>query len=489
MRQMSVSPGDIGKSFDPAVVTIFGQARAAARWLAIVVLGLGLTACGGGGGGGDDDGGGGGGGTPTGTIAGTVTDQFNTPIENATVTATVGSQSFNRRTAADGTVTLTNIPTGTAGVVVTASGFKNSASQNLAITANNTTSFTQILERSTQAAGGFVLSRVVGAPTNNGQTITFSLQLLVVNESSQAVTTLTAADFTLQPCTPDTSKSGPECIRAIPADDTAYTVPTATPNPFAQIPANAAKPYAAAMLLDQSNSIETSDPTDARIFASKVFMDGVGVNDRVVLAAFADNSATEPSNVAKIPTPPLTIFGTFTADGDSFFDELDQLAKLEGGTTPLYSSLDSMVDYTQANAPTGIAGQLKAVVLFSDGEDTDPACLNERDCLDASVANALAKEVDIFTIGLSDKVNFESMAELADRANGVFLFAESAEQLIPIYGALGNLLSDSLAKYEVTFTIQAAEANTFVSGRTILGSIQVSTASNPVNLPIIVRIP
>ena len=336
-----------------------------------------------------------------------------------------------------------------------------------------------MLQRSTQAAGGFVLSRVVGTPTNNGQTIQFRLQLLVIDQNSQAVTTLTAADMSLQNCTPDPATTGPDCLRTT---DAAYTVVGATPDSFALVdpPVGSPFPYAAAMLLDQSNSIETSDPTDARIFASKVFMDGVGANDRVVLSAFADNSATEPTNVAKIPTPPLHVYGQFTADGASYFDELDQLAALEGGTTPLYASLDSMVNYANTNAPAGIVNQRKAVVLFSDGEDTSPACVPETPCRDSSIANAIAKDVDVFTIGLSDKVNFEAMAELADRAGGVFLFAESANQLIPIYGALGNLLSDSLAKYEVVWTIQATAPNTFQSGRTILGEVQIRTSSNPV---------
>jgi hypothetical protein len=437
-----------------------------------------------------------------GSIAATVTDQFDTPIQNATITAAVDGKNITGKTAADGKVTLASIPTGTVAVSVVASGFKNPAVQNLAVAENLETPLLSRLERSTQAAGGFVVSRVVGTPTNNGKTIQFSVQLLVVDESSAAIESLGPADFILQDCVVVTTapNNAPECIRSSSvSNDVGYTVtsvPTA-PATFALIPGNPAKPYAAALVLDQSDSIRDSDPTDARIFASKTFLKKVGANDRVVLSAFAADAGEFA--LAKIPVPPLTIYplpnsGTeplFTADGTSYFDELDELAKQEGGETPLYASLDSMVDYTALNAPPGIPGQLKAAVLFSDGDDTDCTKPSATPCLaarDAVIIKALDKGVDLFTIGLSDQVNFEAMAELADRGNGMFLFAEFAEQLIPIYGALGNLLSRSLATYEVTWTIEADAAGAFLPGRTILGTVQVRTASNPVNLPVIVRI-
>jgi hypothetical protein len=430
----------------------------------------------------------------TGSIAATVTDAFGAPISNANISATNDGVTITRNTTSNGTVSLVGVPSGTASVSVTASGFNNSTPQNVTVVSNTSVPFRIALQRSTQAAGGFVLSRVVGTPTNNGQTVEFRLQLLVIDQNGAAVTSLTPSDMTLQNCTPDPTTTGPDCLRN---DDTAYTVtvvPTA-PDKFKLVPPPPGSPfpYAAAMLLDQSSSIRSSDPTDARIFASKVFMEGVGVSDRVVLSAFADNSATDPNNVAKIPEIPVTIYGQFTNDGESFFGALNELASLEGGTTPLYRALNRMIDETRA-APPGAANERKAVVLFSDGEDTDADCAGttlEKACRDASIDNATlaGEEVDIFTVGLSGKVNFEAMAELADRADGVFLFAESANQLIPIYGALGNLLSDSLTKYEAVWTIEAAAPNAFQSGGTILGKVQVRTSSNPVILPIIVRIP
>jgi hypothetical protein len=414
-----------------------------------------------------------------------VKDQFSTPIPNASVSTAIEGKTFSGKTASDGTVTLSKVPTGSVAVTVTAAGFKDPAAQNLTVTENAATPFSLTLERLTQVASGLVSSVSVASSvvSNSGQTIQFEVQILVVDQNSAAVTTLTPADVTLLPCTVDTTLSGPECVRSSPSNDVGYSV--TTQDAFIPVPAQPAKPYAAAIVMDQSTSIKFSDETDARIFASKVFMQKVGASDRVVLAAFAASSATQ---TALIPSPPLTVYGSFTPDGPSYFDELDQLSALEGGTTPLYDSLDSMIDYTRTNAPTDIAERLKAVVLFTDGDDTVCPLAQQAACKDNAIQNANDSQVDIFTIGLSDQVNFEALAELADRGNGVFLFAENAEQLIPIYGSLGNLLSRSLATYKIKWTIRADAPNTFQVGRSILGRVQIKTGSNTTNLPIIVRI-
>jgi hypothetical protein len=94
----------------------------------------------------------------TGSITGTVTDQFNTPISGATVAATIEGKSFSGRTASDGTVTLSKIPTGPVAVSVTANGFKTPAGQNVTVTENTASPFSIKLERLTQAVGGLVSS-------------------------------------------------------------------------------------------------------------------------------------------------------------------------------------------------------------------------------------------------------------------------------------------------------------------------------------------
>jgi hypothetical protein len=210
-----------------------------------------------------------------------------------------------------------------------------------------------------------------------------------------------------------------------------------------------------------------------------VFLEGVGTNDRVVLAAFADGAAA-------IPTTPVTTYGSFTNDATSYFDELDQLATQEGGETPLYAALDQLLQYTAQNAPANVPTMRKAVVLFTDGLDN--RCTDQAACRANSIALSQSLGVDIFTIGLTGAVDALALAELADGGNGTFLYAENAEQLIPIYGSLGNLLSRSLTTYQTTWTVQATQAGVFLTGRSVLGKLRVATGTNTIELPFVVRI-
>jgi len=420
-----------------------------------------------------------------GRVAAKVVDQFDTPVPNATVVASSDGRTNTGKTAAAGTVEVPGVPTGTASVSATADGFKAPAAQSTAIADGAAASLTFKLERVTQAAGGFVTAKVL---SNDGQKLTFALQVIVIDEKGAAVSGLTDASFELQSCS-NLDSQVIECVRGGGnVGDASYTVNVPPPPNVQPVAALPRIPFFASLLLDQSGSILDTDPTDARIFATKVFLDKVApaaaFPDVAALAAFAAD-ASEP---ALIPIRPVTNFGS-SMDGRTFFDELDLLANQESGDTPLYEALDTMIAYTRATATT--AG--KAVVLFTDGKDTkcpEP----KRLCLEASLKLAREQDpkIDIFTIGLSDRIDFETMAELADRGNGYFLFAENAQQLIPIYGSLGAMLSKSLLSYTMTWQIQADRAGVFVidpiNPRSVLGKLKVKTATNTLTLPFIVRI-
>ena len=197
----------------------------------------------------------------------------------------------------------------------------------------------------------------------------------------------------------------------------------------------------------------------------------------------------------------MTVYGAFTNDGATYFDELDTLSDQAAGGTPLYRSLfpeasdnnadpaftTGLIDIAEDTAPASLN---KAIVLFTDGEDSEcggpNVCRAKRQRV---IAHANAADIEIFTIGLSDEVDFEALGELASGTNGIFLFAENAEQLIPLYGSLGSLLSRSLLTYEMEWTVRATADNTFVSGHSILGRLQIDAAGTPIQVPFIVGIP
>jgi len=467
-------------------------------WLLIGMTSA-LVACGGGGGGGGDDN------SPpdTGTLQATVVDEFDAPVAGATVEATINATTRSDTTDDAGVATVTNVGVGSASVQVSLESFETET-VTATITANQTTNINVTLTRNRQAAGGVLTTSVVGTPSSGGTVMTIRLRVVVVNATSQAIETLTAADFDLPDCTPsdpDPNTFQSECVRYPDAQlDTPYTVDNATAAAFTTVPGNPETDYAAALTLDQSGSVNSSDPTGARLFSAKAFVQSVDAasGDSVLLSAFADDNDTQ---TALIPTKPLSVYGAFTDDGETYFDELDDLASQAAGGTPLYRSLfpepadnnadpaftTGLIDEVDDTAPAGLN---QAIVLFTDGEDSEcggpNACRFKRQHV---IDHANAAGIEIFTIGLSDEVDFEALGELASGTNGIFLFAENAEQLIPLYGSLGSLLSRSLLTYEMEWTIRAPNANTFVSGRSVLGRLQINASGSPIQVPFIVGIP
>jgi hypothetical protein len=457
-----------------------------------------LAACGGGGGGGGGDGNS----SPTGTLTATIVDEFGTPVAGAGVAVTVGTTSLSDTTNAAGVATVASLPPGAADIAISLNAFQTRTAT-ATIVAGETTPLDIQLIRNRQAAGGVLTTSVVGAPTDNGKVLTIELQVVVVDQGSQPIVTLTAGDFTLSACSPtdpDPDPGVPECVR-YPENaqtDSPYTVDNAIVDAFALVPGGAPTDYAAALMLDQSGSIGDTDPTNARLFSAKAFVQTVnaGSGDSVLLTAFAG-----PGHAPRIPTSPLWFGGTFTTDGTSYFDELDALGDQAGGDTPLYRVLfpeptdpkndpgfnEGLIDYTAANSPAGLR---KAIVIFTDGDDNE--CISNSNCnakRQRVIDSANAASISLFTIGLSNSVNFEALAELARETDGVFLFAEHPEQLIPLYGSLGALLSRSLPTYTMRWTVRADMDSTFVSGHSLLGRLQVNGGGSPVTVPFMVGIP
>ena len=428
----------------------------------------------------------------TGQVAATARDAFDAAVPNARVEIVVEGQTLSGTTNASGTVTINGVPTGTAPVAISADGYETEPTQNVTVAESATANVAFQLDRITQPGGGFTPPgggftpptnppTVPPPPAAGGQSLQVLLELVVIDENGIPINNLAASDFTMLACTP-VAGTPSECVRS-PTDaafDAAYNPTSATPAlaSFSVVPPQAPVPYAAAMLLDQSGSIGDSDPTDARVFASKVFLERLGASDRVTLGVFAEGRGT------LIPTSPLTRYGDFTSDGASLFDELDRLPTLEGGFTPLYSALDQMIQYA-ATAPAGLS---KAVVVFTDGEDT--ICLDPLvTCRNRSINLANNSGVSIFTVGLGSSVDTASLTELSSRTGGIHLVASNPQQMISIFGSLGNLLSGSVATYRATWTINAAAANTFQTNRMVLGTINVRAGTRTIVLPFEYRVP
>lgn len=471
-----------------------GRPRRWPRLLSIGALCLGLAACGGGGG---DAGGSA---APVGALTVTVVDTYGVGIAGATVQATVGTSSTTGITNAEGIANPQDfnrlLPVGSATVTVSRETFVPQA-VTTSIADGKVTNLKVTLERATSAAGGSLTSRISRGGTlpiihDGGSSVTFEIELVIVDGDSQPIGGLDAARFRLRSCTPDTTNQRVDCVRSATDrfPDWGYTPVVVTSDIATAVPEEPYKPYAAALMLDQSASISLTDPNGARLYSAKAFMEKLGGNDRILLSAFAGNPG------ATIPVAPLTVYQSFkdSTSAPSYFPDLDSLAKLVGGNTPLYSALDELRQEVVGDASLP-PENAKSIVIFTDGDATDCGGSPLIDCRtrrQTSIDAANAAGLRIFTIGLSSDVNFEALGELANSTGGAFLFAESAEQLIPLYGSVGRLLSMNLPTYRLRWTVQADSSSEpiFQSGNALLGRVEVTTPNNGTfDVPFIVGIP
>lgn len=465
-----------------------GERRARTRTAAVVGLCAALAACSGG----VSDDPATGAPPPVSVVSVAVADAFGAPVAGATVTATLGGVSVSGPTDAQGVVLLpVNGPSGSASVVVERPSFDD-AVVTVPVTAGDVNTVAVTLDRTTAAAGGSLPvgsgggTGGGGAPpvtVGDGRTrLSFEVELVVVDGGGRPIGTLGAGDFALLPCAPDAAREGDECMVG---GDRDYTAVTAAPESLQLIPSGTAAPFAAVLLMDQSASIAQSDPTNARLFAAKSMLSTLGPDDQTLLAAFA----ALPN--ALIPTAPLSVYLPVRGrdDARAYFGDLDALGPLLGGNTPLYTSIDAVVAQIAAD-PAVPADKALAVVVFTDGRDNE--CGNAEACLAArerTIAQALANEVRLFTIGLSDQADTGALGELAQRTGGALLFAQTPEQLTPLYGSIGALLGRGAPTYRVRWTVETDAAGGFPAGGQLLGRVRVDADGSSFELPIVVAIP
>ena len=231
----------------------------------------------------------------TGQIAATVVDQFDAPINGVTITATIDNTTRTATTGSAGTATVTQVPAGSVSVTASADGLVDPPAQTVTVTEDGTANVEFTMQRVVEAAGGISRAVVEDPLSVNGDTFTFRISVIVIDENFNPVPGLTASAFSLADCTPVQPEfpERPDCVRfGSPGDDAPYTVANATPAEFQEIADPPGPvPYAAGLLFDSSASIADSDPTDARIFATKEYLNDVATPDLVMLAAFADQEA------------------------------------------------------------------------------------------------------------------------------------------------------------------------------------------------------
>ena len=231
-------------------------------------------------------------------------------------------------------------------------------------------------------------------------------------------------------------------------------------------------PYSAVFLMDQSGSIVDSDPNDARLDAVKSFLNNLGVGDEVGMLAFATSG-----KIAEFPVTSYTDRNgdRFTSDPRGFDSVLELLGDQEDGGTPLYDAICFAVDYVVDYA----ANSNKAIVVFTDGEDTVSGAT-----FDEAVQCANDSDIPVHAVGLSLATNLNVLTSIAARTEGYYSHAIDAEQTISYYGVLGGFLSGSSQFHRTSWRVNDRNGNRFGRDYWIRSWINVDvTETNRISLP------
>ena len=228
--------------------------------------------------------------------------------------------------------------------------------------------------------------------------------------------------------------------------------------------------YSATLLLDQSKSTRETDPQNHRIQASRIFGQALGEQDYVSLASFS----------AHYPAPYVRFHTDYTQDTATLNDGLDKLLRFSDGGTPLFQAVDYTITHTTKQA----SGDNRAIVLFTDGQDTEGGV-----SLDQIIDRANKNNIQIYTVGLSQDVEVGVLSKMAQETGGAFIWAENARQLISGFGTLGNLLSGEAPYYQTQWEVTTTSSLKGTGAIVVVDVVVALPNDDPFIVPFEVTIP
>lgn len=500
-------------------VNFIGLGVAATRsWTnagALLLLLLGIAACGGGGGQ-----------TPAspsspsapatppqpplsgrGTLIVSVLDPIGVPAAGARVIVQpVGGTTLYRETDATGQVELT-VASGRSSVYATAPGFAGQGPD--VDIASGATVRVSIATRPRvdQPAGG-IANAFIDDVSADGRTVQVSLGLFAVNGVNGVDSFLSrAGKAQIEDCAPDPSNDitavRADCVSGPAGFDAGYAGTGPSQEVYVEWTdgqGGFARSFETLLLLDQAPALATSDPADRRLLAAKYLLSLTSASAagqrRVALGAFAADDVAS-GRYSALPQKPLTLFPLenpqLTTDGRSFFPIVDSLATLEGGAGALLPAVDRGLDFMGANAWSDGRGM---VVI---GSSADEGCGSASDCIglrEAVISKSKALGVHIVTIGLAgpgSAAQYESMNLLAQSDwGGAALWLADPAQFEAAVADAHAFLADLKPYVRVTFRIESPTAGAFAPGRTVLGKVYFEDCPwdcYQIALPFAVKIP
>jgi hypothetical protein len=342
----------------------------------------------------------------------------------------------------------------------------------------------------------------VSGSSADGRQLEFTAHLYVVEGSAaegQELEAWNIGGVGVLPCEPDAGNDTvtftADCVAGPAGFDAAYG--GSTLNHDWVDPVSTSHPLAIALLLDQGASLAVTDPADRRLLGARYLQTRLDADDHVALAAFAADDAGT-GDVTLLPDQPVTIFPItdpgFTTDGRGYFETIESLASLEGGSSPLHAAIGEMINFTASAAP---ADSRRVVIVLASDDAND--CSTPADCQVAQATlreQSAAADVAVVAVGLlepSGPIDSMKLGTLAQAEHGAVFWAQHPTQIPTVFGRLPEILDGRHGAIDVTIRLESPSAGTFVTGRTVAGTLRVLycpwDCDSWIDVPFALRVP
>ena len=147
--------------------------------------------------------------------------------------------------------------------------------------------------------------------------------------------------------------------------------------------------------------------------AAKVFVRQMTQNDRAAIVKF---------------TGKVQVFQEFTSDTTLLMEAITEPTE-DREYTSLFDAIYKAISLTMTQMGR------RAVVAYTDGKDN-----NSSQRIEDVIALAQSNNIPVFTIGLGDEINAVNLRRIADETGGVYLHAETVDDLADIYISIFGLI-------------------------------------------------
>ena len=383
-------------------------------------------------------------GTGTADIEFYVRDVTGAPIADAVVTVTAGADQWETVTDAEGEGAIADVPRQAYTLEVTAAGFETQAITRTPASSVERWGFTLEAEGAWAIGRTFVLDTRVIDRASDGTAMTFALDVAVFDGDAQPIETLTSAQFGF--ASYECGWGGPrDCASDADGNATgsggAFSVDGAA-QAFELLPSSDRRPYVLGVLVERST---TGPNWTGRTTSLKSFFGALGGNDTASLMSVQ----WEGGSAA------FSVLGTFTSDGSTYFDAIDQLPGAAAGAPAMLDAVTQAIDRVAAADGLGLP-DVERHVLVMAREGLSPSEFQ----LAAEHAGSLGVRVSTILETFSVWYGF---SELAARTGGFVAGVDDERQFELVMGALDPVLAGTTPIYRMQFRLTGDEG-TFVSG-------------------------